>query len=216
MTAYIWIILGVVAGAFSLFAVPHGFRLDQQKKASAVGGISIHGDFVSGNKTVIGNQVNINDSTPEHPDLKAKIDVSKLKINRAFQDFNGVFQAISESFPNESESIARKYNFHGMLGGGEFIKAQMDLSINMKRRLDSEYEALRRKIEDTLVETLGKTSLQSAGMEFDAEQSRLNDALSRCKAFYLLLNDNPKSWERKALKQNSLTKDFDVANGPKK
>jgi hypothetical protein len=55
MTAYIWIILGVVAGAFSLFAVPHGFRLlDQQKKASAV---SIHGDFVNGNKTVIGNQV---------------------------------------------------------------------------------------------------------------------------------------------------------------
>ncbi len=27
--------------------------LDQQKKASAVGEISIHGDFVSGNKTVI-------------------------------------------------------------------------------------------------------------------------------------------------------------------
>src|SRR3989338_10614296 len=103
MVAYIWIILGVVAGAFSLFAVPHGFRLlDQQKKASAVGEISIHGDFVNGNKTVIGNQVNVNASVAEQTNHKAKINVVKLKINRAFEDFNKAIDETATNFPKES------------------------------------------------------------------------------------------------------------------
>ena len=213
MVAYIWIILGVVAGAFSLFAVPHGFRLlDQQKKASTVGEISIHGDFVNGNKTVIGNQVNVNASVTEQTNHKAKIDVVKLKINRAFEDFYKAIDETATNFPKESNKLAGNFNSRNMLTSGVFIRAQMDLSLNTKKYLDQRIEALNRQVEDILVDVLGKTSLHLAGLEFEAEQKLLDEAPKRCQALYPLLNDNPKSWEMKALKENTLTKDFDVTN----
>lgn len=216
MIAYIWIILGVAAGAFSLFAVPHGFRLlDQQKKASAVSGISIHGDFVSGNKTVIGNQVNVNTSVPTQSDNRSKIDVAKLKIKRAFEDFYKAIDETAANFPKESNKLAGNFNSRNMLTSGVFIRAQMDLSLNTKKYLDQRIEALNRQVEDILVDVLGKTSLHLAGIEFEAEQKLLDEAPKRCQALYLLLNDNPKSWEMKALRENTLTKDFDVANSSK-
>jgi hypothetical protein len=62
------------------------------------------------------------------------------------------------------------------------------------------------------VDVLGITSLNSAGLEFEAEQKLVDEAPKRCQVLYPLLNDNPKSWEMKALRENILTKNFDVTN----
>lgn len=214
IVGYMWIVVGIIAGAFSLFAIPHGFRLlDQQKQVSPTVETNIQGDFFNGNKTVIENQVNVNAIGVIPNDNK--ISVAKLKINRAFKDFNSAIQNISEDFPKESARIAGQYNLRGMLTSGGFVQAQMDLSIKTKRRLDKEFENLNRGVEDILVEILGKPSLQSAGPEFNEEQNRINEAEKRCRDIYPLLNENPKSWEMKALREIRLTKDFDVANDNK-
>lgn len=213
MVAYIWITLGVVAGAFSLFAVPHGFRLlDQQRKANSVDEINIHGDFVNGNKIVTETQVNINSSDEMLTNGKVKIDVAKLRINRAFEDFAQSIDSVSTDFLKESEAVANQYNMSGNLSSGRHINAQMDLSISTKKKLDQEYDGLKRKIEDILVEVLNKTSLQSAGADFEFDQKRIDAAQNRCEKLYPLLNDNPKSWEMRVFKEIQLTKDFDVTN----
>ena len=145
----------------------------------------------------------------------SKIDVAKLKIKRAFEDFNKIIIDIDKGFPKESETIAAQFNARGTIASGMHIKAQMDLSLNTKRKLDEEYEKLKRKIEDILIEVVGKISLDSAGAEFGAEQKLLDEAKKQCVTIYPLLNDTPKSWEQKALNQVQLTKDFDVVNGSK-
>lgn len=177
---------------------------------------SLNGDFVNGDKLVIENQTNVNASGAVPTDDNTKIDVAKLKINRAFEDFNKAINEVASNFPKESNKIANLFNLHNVLGSGEHIQKQMDLSISTKKKLDQEYEGLKRTIEDILVEILNKTSLQSAGVEFNDEQKRLDEARKRCEALYPSLNDNPKSWETKALNEVRLTKDFDVANSPKK
>lgn len=211
MIAYIWIILGVAAGAFSLFAVPHGFRLlDQQRKASAVSGISIHGDFVSGNKTVIGNQVNVNTSVPTQSDNRSKIDVAKLKIKRAFEDYEQVVETIKKDFPKESEALANKYNVNGVLSSGMHIKAQMELSTSVKEKLEQALTKLNRDIEDVLIENFDKTALGSLGDDFTEEMQRLNKAKSALHEICKALADSAKSWEVKALGEVRLTKDFNL------
>lgn len=73
-------------------------------------------------------------------------------------------------------------------------------------------EELQRRIEDVLVELLGKTSLQLAGAEFIDEQRQLEKSKNKCRGIYPLLNDMPKDWEQRALGKTGLTKNFDVAN----
>ena len=209
----VWIIIGIITGAIAAFALPYGFHLKgQERKSDPVMEVKIDGDFVSGNKTVIGNQVNVNTSAIEKSDRADKIDVAKLKMNRAFEDFNKAIDEIASNFPRESNKIANFYNAHGVLRSGEHIQKQMDLSVKTKKGLDQHLQDLQRKIENVLIEGLGKTSLQLAGEGFYEQQRLFVQAQSRCRAIYPLLNDNPKSWEMKALNELRLTKDFDVAN----
>jgi len=140
----------------------------------------------------------------------AKINVVKLKINRAFDDFDIEFRNISENFPKNSDKNAAKFNSHGVLNSGEFIQSQMDLSIATKRQSDKAYEILKRNIENILVDSFEKTSLESVSPEFNEEKTRLNNAKEKCKSFYVVLNNNPKSWEVRSLNQSNLTKNFDV------
>ena len=85
----LWIILGVLAGAFSLYAIPHGFQVkDQQRKVKSTKSINIHGDFVNGNKTVIDKYIGVAGSDQSLSEEGDKVDVAKLKIGRAFKDFN--------------------------------------------------------------------------------------------------------------------------------
>ena len=166
-----------------------------------------------GNKTVIGNQMNLN--TERIVSTANKIDVAKLKIKRAFEDFDKALDEITSNFHKESNNIANLFNLNGMLGNGEHIQKQIDLSINTKKELDRQSQDLQRKIENVLIGDLDKTSLQSAGNEFNEEQKLFDQAQSRCRALYPLLNDNPKSWEMKTQGRTNLTKDFDVANDQK-
>lgn len=192
-----------------MFAVPHGFRLlDQQRKASAVSGISIHGDFVSGNKTVIGNQVNVNTSVPTQSDNRSKIDVAKLKIKRAFEDYEQVVETIKKDFSGESEALANKYNVNGVLSSGMHIKAQMELSTSVKEKLEQALTKLNRDIEDVLIENFDKTALGSLGDDFTEEMQRLNKTKSALHEICKALADSAKSWEVKALGEQRLTKDF--------
>lgn len=141
-----------------------------------------------------------------------KVDVTKLKIKRAFEDFDKAIDEIASNFPKESDKIANLYNAHGVLGSGEHIQKQMDLSINTKKELDQQLQDLQRKIENALIEGVGKTTLQLAGDRFNDQQEVFVQAQSRCRTLYPLLNDKPKSWEMKALNELRLTKDFDVVN----
>lgn len=168
---------------------------------------NISGDFVNGDKNI----VNI-PKADEHVLDASKINVAKLKINRAIEDFNKAVDEVATNFPKESNKLAGNFNSRNMLTSGVFIRAQMDLSLNTKKNLDREIEALNRQVEDILVDVLGKTSLNTAGLEFEAEQKLVDEAPKRCLALYPLLNDNPKSWEMKALRENALTKNFDVTN----
>src|SRR3989338_6272804 len=172
-----WIIVGIIASAIAAFALPYGFHLKgQERKITSTPEIKNYGDFVQGNKTVIKNQVNLNAVAGDPADNKTKIDVSKLKINRAFEDFNKAIDAIVSGFPKESEATATQFNVRGVPRGGGHIQAQMDLSISTKKKLDQKYEELKRKIEDVLVEVLNKPSLQSAGIEFNEELRLLDEA----------------------------------------
>lgn len=121
-------------------------------------------------------------------------------------------EEIVANFPKESERIAAQFNSRGILSSGMHIKAQMDFSIGIKKKLDQEYESLKREIEDILVEVLNKTSLQSAGNEFNEEERRLEDAKNRCIAVYPRLNDLPKSREVRIFREMRLTRDFSVAD----
>lgn len=181
---------------------------------TTIGQQNIAGDLVEGNKTVIDKYINVT-GAGFLSEKSATVGVAKLKIGRAFEDCNKNITNIARGFPKESEAIANQFNARGTIASGMHLKAQMDLSINTKRKLDEEIDGLKRKIEDILIETLNKTSLDSAGTEFDAEQKRLEEAKKQCVAIYPLLNDTPKSWEQKALNEVRLTKDFDVLNGPK-
>lgn len=171
----------------------------------------LNGDAVIGNKTVIENQV-INAGGVVSDDSQSKIDVAKLRINRSFKDFDKALEEIVANFPKESERIAAQFNSRGTLSSGMHIKAQMDFSIGIKKKLDQEYESLKRAIEDILVEVLNKTSLQSAGNEFNEEERHLEDAKNRCIAVYPRLNDLPKSWEVRIFSEMRLTRDFSVAD----
>lgn len=172
---------------------------------------TLNGDAVIGNKTVIENQV-INAGGVVSADSQSKIDVVKLRINRAFEDFDKALEEIIANFPNESERIAAQFNSRGTLSSGMHIKAQMDFSVGIKRKLDQEYESLKRTIEDILVEVLNKTALQFAGSEFSEEQKRLEDAKNRCIVVYPRLNDLPKSWEVRIFREVRQTKNFTVAD----
>jgi hypothetical protein len=177
-------------------------------------GQNIAGDLVEGNKTVIDKYINVT-GAGSLSEKSATVGVAKLKIGRAFEDFNKNITDIARGFPKESEAIANQFNARGTIASGMHLKAQMDLSINTKRKLDEEIDGLKRKIEDILIETLNKTSLDSAGAEFDVEQKRLEEAKKQCVAIYPLLNDTPKSWEQKTMNEVRLTKDFDVLKGQK-
>ena len=209
----LWIIIGIIAGAISLFAVPYGFHLkSQDKKTIATPEVRVRGDFVNGNKTVIENQVNVNHVIGGSTDSNAKIDIAKLKIKRAFDDFDKMLEEIVSNFPKGSEQIAAQFNSRGTMSSGMHIKAQMNFAIGIKKKLDQEYESLKRKIEDILVEVLNKTSLQAAGSEFNEEWKRLEVAKNQCIAVYPRLNDLPKSWEVRIFREMRQTKDFTVAD----
>lgn len=188
MIGNVWILLGVIAGAFSLFAIPHGFQLKDKEKQQ------------SGNNEAVGF-VSTN-----------KVAVAKLKIVRAFEDFYGNLKEIREKFSKDSDILASQYSVRGVLTSGLFVKAQMDLSINVKRQLDKKYEELKRRIEDILVDNLGVTSLQLAGTDFEGDQLQLYEAQKNYKTFYTVLNNNAKNWEMRAVRQDTITKNFDVAN----
>lgn len=111
---------------------------------------NIAGDLVNGDKIVIGNHINITGANPLL-EKSSMVDVAKLKIKRAFEDFDKNIAAIAESFPEEAETIAEQFNARGMLRSGLHIKAQMDLSVNTKKKLDGEINGLERKIEDILI-----------------------------------------------------------------
>lgn len=213
----VWIIIGIIASAIAAFALPYGFYLKgQERKVSLTNDIRIHGDLVNGNKVVIENQVNVNAATEMlQSDDATKINVAKLKIDRAFKDFDKSIEVIRSDFIKESDAIAVRFNIKGVGPSGGHIRAQMDLSVNTKNILDEEFEGLKRGIEDILIETLNKTSMDSAGVEFNSEQKRLDEAKKYCVALYPLLSDTPRNWEQKVLNEVRLTKDFDVANSAK-
>ncbi len=50
MTGNIWILLGVIAGAFSLYAIPHGFDLKSNEKPQT--NMQVAGDYVAGDKII--------------------------------------------------------------------------------------------------------------------------------------------------------------------
>src|SRR3989338_7197947 len=75
---------------------------------------------------------------PSESDDTLKPNIAKLKINRAFEDFNKAVDEIAFNFPKESNKIANLFNAHNVLSSGEHIQKQMDLSISMKKALDKQ------------------------------------------------------------------------------
>lgn len=194
---------------------------DWHKKQDLIDNVSVlnqqnvgilNGDAVAGDKTVIKNYLNIDAGGIIPNDNPPKIEIAKLRLNRVFEDFDKVLKEIVSSFPRESEKIAAQFNSRGTAPSGMHIKAQMDFAIDIKRKLDQEYESLKRAIEDILVKALNKTSLQSAGSDFSGEQKRLEEAKNRCVAVYPRLNDLPKSWEVRIFGEVRQTKDFTVVD----
>ncbi|MBI5023451.1 MAG: hypothetical protein HZC18_00405 [Candidatus Omnitrophica bacterium] len=173
---------------------------------------NVNGDFVSGDKTVIGAQINNNTGNMSQfpTDNDSKIEVVKLRIKRAFEDYEQAVEDIKKNFPQESEAIAHKYNLNGVLSSGMHIKAQMDLSVATKVKLEGLLTNLERSVEDILIENFGKTTFASINGDLNDETQRLDKAKNGLHEIYKLLTDSPKSWEMKALGEQRLTKDFNL------
>lgn len=143
-------------------------------------------------------------------DEPSKMEIVKLKIKRAFEDYEQVVETIKKDFPKESEALANKYNVNGVLSSGMHIKAQMELSTSVKEKLEQALTKLNRDIEDVLIENFDKTALGSLGDDFTEEMQRLNKAKSALHEICKALADSAKSWEVKALGEVRLTKDFNL------
>ena len=65
-------------------------------------------------------------------------------------------------------------------------------------------------IENILIKDFGKTTLASLGNVFDAEIEHFNTIKNRLNVIYKKLSDSPKDWEKKALGEGTLTKDFNL------
>ncbi len=178
---------------------------------TTIGQQTIAGDLEEGNKTVIDKYINIAGTSSLSAE-SLNVDVAKLKIGRAFEDFNKVFDETVDGFPKESDLLAAQYSGRGLGRSSMHINAQKELSVKTKKNIDKAIEELQRKIEDVLVDLLGKTSLRLAGVAFVDEQKQFEEVKNKCLGIYPLLNNTPKNWEQRALGKTGLTKDFDVAN----
>ena len=172
----------------------------------------MNGDFVSGDKTVIGTQVNNNvvDLNQSSAGEASKIEIAKLKIKRAFENYEQAVETVRKNFSKESDRVAGEFNMGGSFKGGRHIKVQMDLSVTTKEKLKGLFTELKRKIEDVLIENFNKPALSSFGNNFNEEKQRLADAEIKLHEIYKLLTDSPKSWEVRIFGELSQTKDFNL------
>lgn len=215
MNGNAWISMAIITGAIAAFSLPYGFYLkskeSQLKQMEGQSLVKIIGDVVGrdkveGDKIVVKGNINLSDIRQN--DHAAKTKITKVKINREFEDFNRAESEIIESFKKETNDVANKFNAHGTLSSGIHIQAQMELSQKTKEKVDRLWVQMNRNIEDVLIENFGQTSFDAMINELLTEHNRRSELYNTLKEIYYFLEDSPKSWERRIFKEEKLTKNF--------
>jgi hypothetical protein len=145
---------------------------------------------------------------------QSRIEISSLRMNRAFEDYDADISGLKRDFRDSSEAIAGRFSNKGMLASGAFIKALMDLSTATKEEAHQRFVELERSIQDILIAGFGKPSVADMGEEFPEQLGRLNEKRAQLKQIYLMLEHHPKDWELKAIGEHRATRHFYLTDDP--
>ncbi|MFH1208479.1 MAG: hypothetical protein V1673_02830 [Candidatus Omnitrophota bacterium] len=163
---------------------------------------------------VLGEQRSVRAGSSEKRDVTARekmnSDLAKLKMGRAFEDFNSAIATIEKAFPEDSAKLAGQFGARGTASSGIHLKAQMVLALTAKEKSEKEFQMLKRHIEDVLVECSGSPYFSKDDKQFVNEEKQLQSARKRCDTFYDKLNATPKEWESRLFKSSNMTQSFDV------
>ena len=172
------------------------------------------GDYNAGNKYVLGDEVHgdKNERYSENAvsDSKKK-NIAKLKIKRLFEDYEPSVETTLKGFFTESQVLSSDLSRRNVADSGGHIKAQMDLAVKTKVKLEHMLQQLERSIEDVLVEGFGKETLSAFAGDFQAEDKRLEQAKSRLLEINKTLSESCKSLEVRISNKMNLTKNFDLS-----
>lgn len=145
---------------------------------------------------------------------QSRIEISSVRINRAFEDYDSDISELKRDFKDSSEGIPGRFSKRGMLASGAFIKALMDLSRATKEKVYERFVELDRSIQDILIADFGKPSLADMGQEFHEQLNRLNEKEAQLKEIYLMLENHPKDWELRVIGEYRATKHFYLTDDP--
>lgn len=212
----IWILYSALLLIFLLFfrnsmqetqgPAKNGSRTTIEQKAD--------GDIVGRDKITIDGDIILSRPNAIPKNDESKNEIAKVKISRAFEDYDSAISELKRDFKDSSERIASQFSKRRMLASGAFIKAQMDLSVATKQKVYQKFVELDRSIQDILIKVFGKTSLAAMGKELDEELNRFNEKKAQLKEIYLMLENHPKDWELRVIGEHRATKGFDLTNSP--
>lgn len=140
--------------------------------------------------------------------IQDQIKVSKVKIKRILEDLSYSLEDTRKEYLKESDKVANDFNSRNMLTSSIFIRAQMDLAIGMKERIEKLITKAHRDIQDIILENFKATELKEIPEFTEENQALVEIEKSKVPEIYKLLENIVKSWEMKALQTSQLTKDF--------
>jgi len=136
-----------------------------------------------------------------------KTAMAKIEVNRHLNDYQIKIDAVLDNALRESSQIAAKYSVNGSLQSDPHIKAQIAHAVNTKKDIEKAFTDMNKEIEDILFGNFG-TILLSELDSFSQEFKIFSDKKNGLKELYKRLEDNVKSWEKKALGTSNITKDL--------
>ncbi|MBU4467671.1 MAG: hypothetical protein KKC39_02860 [Candidatus Omnitrophica bacterium] len=165
--------------------------------------LTVGGDIVGRDKIIV-QTVPISKTENIHDQIK----VSKVKIKRILEDLSYSLEDTRKEYLKESDKVANDFNSRNMLRSGIFIRAQMDLAIGMKERIEKSIIKARRDIQDITLDNFKATELKEIPEFTEENQALVEIERNKVPEIYKTFENIVKSWERKALQTSELTKDF--------
>lgn len=172
------------------------------------------GDIVGRDKINVGGDFIITTPGIASKDSASQTEIAKVKINRAFEDYDSDIPKLLRSFEDSSEQLFSYFSKRGMLRSGGFIGAQMDLSRETKDKVHQRLIELKRCIQDILIERFGKTSLSALGEEFEEQLRHLNDREAQARNTYIRLETYVKDLEMNVIGELRTSKGFRLTDDP--
>jgi hypothetical protein len=141
-------------------------------------------------------------------DIKTQIKVAKVKINRIIEDLSAILEETRKEYLKESDKVASNFNSRNMFTSGVFVKAQKELAINTREKIEKIFIKAHRDIQDITLENFEAINLDEMPEFAEEKQALLEIEQDKAHKIYILFENVVKSWEMKALGTTELTKDF--------